>query len=127
MRVTMPAAPLRDSGGARDAQVLREAVLPSRVPINLLLLAAMPALLAGVARAQSVPPAEVPDAVCASCHAEPGTKFHSQPSHKKLACASCHAGGPAHVADPRARPKLGGNPQLCASCHEAKKRHGSPN
>jgi hypothetical protein len=68
--------------------------------------------------------AEVSDAVCISCHLEPGRKFHSQPSHKKLGCAICHLGGPEHVADTRARPKLGGDERLCASCHEAKQKHG---
>lgn len=73
--------------------------------------------------------AQVPvrDEVCVSCHAEPSTKFHSQPSHKKLTCANCHVGGAEHVADTRTRPRLGGDPQLCASCHEAKKKRGSPN
>jgi len=68
--------------------------------------------------------AEISDAICISCHAEPGRKFHSQPSHKKLACTICHLGGAEHVADTRVRPKLGGNERLCASCHEAKKKHG---
>lgn len=81
-------------------------------------------LLAGAVAARA---ADVGDEVCVSCHAEPGTKFHSQPSHKKLACATCHAGGAEHVADTRARPMLGGDPALCASCHEAKKKHGSGN
>jgi hypothetical protein len=85
---------------------------------------AVAGLLAAAAAAWA---AEVGDQVCVSCHAEPGTKFHSQPSHKKLACAACHTGGAAHVADTRVRPKLGGDPALCASCHEAKKKHGSGN
>ncbi|MCU0765183.1 MAG: hypothetical protein MUF32_04050 [Burkholderiaceae bacterium] len=68
----------------------------------------------------------VADEICVSCHAEPSTKFHSQPSHKKLACASCHLGGAAHVADTRARPRLGGGQELCASCHEAKRKHSRP-
>ena len=67
----------------------------------------------------------VRDEVCLSCHAEPSAKFHSQPSHKKLTCATCHVGGAEHVADTRARPKLGGDQKLCASCHEAKKKPGS--
>jgi hypothetical protein len=67
----------------------------------------------------------VKDEICLSCHAEPSPKFHSQPSHKKLACANCHVGGAEHVADTRARPKIGGDQTLCASCHEAKKKHGS--
>ena len=78
-------------------------------------------LAVGLAWAQS----PVRDEVCVSCHAEPSTKFHSQPSHKKLTCATCHVGGAVHVADARARPKLGGDEKLCASCHEAKKKHGS--
>lgn len=77
------------------------------------------------AAAFAAPAASVADGVCLSCHAEPSTKFHSQPSHKKLACATCHVGGAEHVADTRARPKLGGDPALCASCHETKKKHGS--
>lgn len=76
---------------------------------------------AGSLQAQTAP---VKDEVCLSCHAEPSTRFHSQPSHKKLACATCHVGGAEHVADTRARPRLGGDPTLCASCHEAKKKHG---
>ncbi len=68
--------------------------------------------------------AEINDAICVSCHSVPSTKFHSQPSHKKLSCTHCHLGGAQHVADTRVRPKLGGNEQLCASCHEAKKKHG---
>jgi hypothetical protein len=80
------------------------------------------ALLAGPV---PVRPAQVDDAVCIGCHAEPSTKFHSQPSHKKLACAHCHVGGAEHVADTRSRPKIAGDAPLCASCHEAKKKHGS--
>jgi hypothetical protein len=76
---------------------------------------------AGPSSAQAAP---VTDDVCVSCHAEPSPKFHSQPSHKKLACASCHDGGEQHVADTRRRPKLGGDDKLCASCHPAKKKHG---
>jgi len=68
--------------------------------------------------------AAVKDEVCVSCHAEPSTKFHSQPSHKKLSCSNCHVGGAEHIADTRARPKIGGDPALCRSCHEAKKKHG---
>ena len=82
------------------------------------------ALAAAGSQAQT---AAVMDEVCLSCHAEPSPKFHSQPSHKKLACANCHVGGAEHVADTRARPKLGGDQKLCASCHEAKKKHGSSN
>ena len=78
------------------------------------------ALAAGAVLAQ----AAVKDEICVSCHAEPSAKFHSQPSHKKLACANCHVGGAEHVADTRTRPKLGGDATLCASCHEAKKKHG---
>jgi hypothetical protein len=85
------------------------------------------ALLAPGMGTLAAQPAVVGDDVCVSCHAEPAKKFHSQPSHKKLACASCHAGGAEHVADTRVRPKLGGDPALCASCHEAKKKHGSGN
>lgn len=84
-------------------------------------LAAVTAWVPGLASSQ---PAPVRDEVCVSCHAVPSPKFHSQPSHKKLACATCHVGGAEHVADPRARPKLGGDPQLCASCHEPKKKQG---
>lgn len=80
------------------------------------------ALAAGLLPAQA---AAIKDEVCVSCHAEPGTKFHSQPSHKKLSCSSCHVGGAEHVADTRERPKIGGDPALCRSCHEAKKKHGS--
>lgn len=76
----------------------------------------------GAAGAQ---PAPVADSICISCHTEPSTKFHSQPSHKKLSCATCHVGGAEHVADTRARPKLGGDARLCTSCHEAKKKQGS--
>ena len=81
------------------------------------------ALLPGVAAPQTQAPA-VDDAVCISCHTEPSPKSHSQPSHKKLSCAICHIGGAQHVADTRVRPKLGGDEQLCASCHAAKKKHG---
>ncbi len=81
------------------------------------------ALVAGSAPAQT----SARDEICVSCHAEPSPKFHSQPSHKKLACANCHVGGAEHVADTRVRPKLGGDPQLCASCHEARKKHGRAN
>lgn len=84
--------------------------------------AAIAALVGGAASGQ---PAPVADAVCISCHAEPNPRFHSQPSHKKLACATCHLGGAEHVADTRARPRLAGDARLCASCHEAKKKHGS--
>ncbi len=80
------------------------------------------AALACDAAASQPPP--VGDEVCIGCHAVPSTKFHSQPSHKKLTCAQCHVGGAEHVADTRARPKLGGERELCASCHEAKKKHG---
>jgi hypothetical protein len=81
-------------------------------------------LMAGPLLAQTAP---LRDEVCLSCHAEPSTRFHSQPSHKKLSCANCHLGGAEHVADTRVRPKLGGDQKLCASCHEAKKKHGSTN
>jgi hypothetical protein len=95
----------------------------TRVTIEAWAAALIPfAFVHGTAGAQ---PAPVADAICISCHAEPSTKFHSQPSHKKLACATCHVGGAEHVADTRSRPKLGGDPKLCASCHEAKKKHGS--
>ena len=80
------------------------------------------ALAAGSALAQTT---AVKDEICLSCHAEPSPKFHSQTSHKKLACANCHVGGAEHVADTRTRPKIGGDQKLCASCHEAKKKHGS--
>lgn len=82
-------------------------------------------LLALAAAPLAAQTAQVADEICISCHAEPSARSHSQPSHKKLACTTCHLGGAGHVADPRARPKLGGDPQLCASCHEAKKRQGS--
>ena len=88
-----------------------------RVAVSLL------SLTAALLPAQAA--ATVKDEICLSCHAEPSTKFHSQTSHKKLACASCHVGGAEHVADTRMRPKIGGDPKLCASCHEAKKKHGS--
>ena len=84
-------------------------------------LAMLLALAAGLLPAQAV---AVKDEVCVSCHVEPSTKFHSQPSHKKLSCSNCHVGGAEHVADTRARPKIGGDPTLCRSCHEAKKKHG---
>ena len=80
------------------------------------------ALAAGSLPAQT---AAVRDEICVSCHAEPSTRFHSQSSHKKLSCGSCHVGGAEHVADTRVRPKIGGDPALCGSCHEAKKKHGS--
>ncbi len=69
--------------------------------------------------------AEVSDATCLSCHAEPSRRAHSQPSHKKLACATCHLNGAQHVADTRVRPKLGGDERLCTSCHAAKKKDGA--
>ncbi|UCG97467.1 MAG: hypothetical protein JSW31_18350 [Burkholderiales bacterium] len=87
-------------------------------------LALLAALVAGAPSAQTAPPK---DEVCVSCHAEPSTKFHSQPSHKKLSCANCHVGGAEHVADTRVKPKIGGDPVLCTSCHQAKKKHGSAN
>lgn len=68
--------------------------------------------------------AELADATCISCHGEPSRRYHSQPSHKKLACATCHLDGAQHVADTRAKPKLGGDEQLCTSCHAAKQKHG---
>jgi hypothetical protein len=71
--------------------------------------------------------AAVKDEICVSCHLEPSAKFHSQISHKKLSCSSCHVGGAEHVADTRVRPKIGGDPALCGSCHEAKKKHGVGN
>ncbi len=71
----------------------------------------------------SLQAAEIGDDVCVSCHAEPTRRAHSQPSHKKLTCAACHVGGTEHVADTRVRPKLGGDQQLCESCHAAKKKH----
>jgi hypothetical protein len=77
---------------------------------------------AGPLSAQTAP---VKDEVCVSCHTEPSTRFHSQTSHKKLSCGNCHIGGAEHVADTRMRPKIGGDPVLCASCHEAKKKHRS--
>jgi hypothetical protein len=89
--------------------------------------AAVAALLAAAAGPLQAQTAPVKDEVCLSCHAEPSTKFHSQASHKKLACANCHLGGAEHVADTRARPKLGGDQTLCASCHEVKKKHGGSN
>jgi len=81
-------------------------------------------LAAGPLSAHTAP---VRDEVCVSCHAEPSARFHSQTSHKKLSCANCHVGGAEHVADTRARPTIGGDQKLCASCHEAKKKHGSGN
>jgi hypothetical protein len=86
--------------------------------------AALALLAAPAAGAQN---AAVGDDVCVSCHLEPSARSHSQPSHKKLGCAVCHVGGEQHVADTRLRPKLGGDPKLCASCHEAKKKQGAPN
>ncbi len=86
------------------------------------------AVLAAIAAAPlSAQTPTVKDEICVSCHAEPSAKFHSQSSHKKLACGNCHLGGAEHVADTRRRPKIGGDPALCASCHEAKKKHGSAN
>jgi hypothetical protein len=97
--------------------------MPERLSIrSCVAAAALLAVVAGPLRAQS---AAVKDEVCVSCHAEPSAKFHSQTSHKKLSCASCHIGGAEHVADTRMRPKIGGDQKLCASCHEAKKKHGS--
>jgi hypothetical protein len=86
--------------------------------------AAAAVLLAAGAMSAAGAPADVSDEVCIGCHMEPSTKFHSQASHKKLACTQCHRGGAEHVADTRARPRLSGDPQLCASCHEAKKKQG---
>jgi len=83
------------------------------------------ALSLAFAAATALAQAAVKDEICVSCHAEPSPKFHSQPSHKKLACVNCHVGGAEHVADTRTRPKLGGDATLCASCHEAKKKHGA--
>ena len=97
--------------------------MPERLSIRTCVAAA--ALLAAVAAPPQARAAPVNDEVCVSCHAEPSTRFHSQPSHKKLACANCHVGGAEHVADTRVRPKIGGDQKLCASCHEAKKKHGS--
>jgi hypothetical protein len=97
--------------------------MPERLSIRTCVAAA--ALLAAVAGPPQAQAAPVKDEVCVSCHIEPSTRFHSQPSHKKLACASCHVGGAEHVADTRVRPKIGGDQKLCASCHEAKKKHGS--
>lgn len=88
---------------------------------------AVAALMAIAAAPLSAPTAAVKDEVCVSCHAEPSTKFHGQSTHKKLSCGNCHVGGAEHVADTRMRPKMGGDPVLCASCHEAKKKHGSAN
>jgi len=87
-------------------------------------LTALLVMAAGPLWAQKAP---IGDETCVSCHAEPSPRFHSQPSHKKLGCALCHTGGAEHVADTRTRPKLGGDEKLCASCHEAKKKHGSAN
>ncbi len=98
-------------------------MLPSvSMSLRLLVTALAAVLAAGPLLAQT---ATVKDEVCLSCHAEPSAKFHSQSSHKKLACARCHVGGSEHVADTRARPRLGGDPALCASCHDAKKKHGA--
>jgi len=80
--------------------------------------AALAALLAAAALAAE----PVRDEVCVSCHTQPAARFHSESAHKKLACAQCHAGGAEHVADTRKRPRLDGDPQLCASCHEAKEK-----
>ena len=85
----------------------------------------MAVLLALAASHSAAQAPAVSDEVCLSCHAVPSTRFHSQPSHKKLACANCHVGGAGHVADTRARPRLGSDPVLCASCHELKKKRGS--
>lgn len=68
--------------------------------------------------------AEIKDDTCISCHAEPSRRAHSQPTHKKLTCTTCHVGSAQHVADTRMRPKLGGDEALCTSCHAAKKKHG---
>lgn len=84
--------------------------------------AVLAAIACGPLSAQTAP---VKDEVCVSCHLEPSTRFHSQSSHKKLGCASCHVGGAEHVGDTRVRPKIGGDPVLCASCHEAKRKHRS--
>lgn len=78
------------------------------------------AMLAAAGPAPAQPP-EVDDAVCISCHAEPSTRFHAQPSHKKIACASCHGNGAQHVAEVRVRPTLAVDAVLCASCHPARK------
>jgi len=88
---------------------------------------AVAALLAMAATPLAAQTAPLGDDICVSCHAEPSAKFHNQASHKKLGCASCHVGGAEHVADTRVRPRLGGDPQFCASCHEAKKKQGGPN
>ena len=86
---------------------------------RLLLAAALTSLVAAATAAEL---ASISDAVCISCHAEPSSKFHSQPTHKKFTCANCHLGGAQHVADTRSRPRLASDPVLCASCHEAKKK-----
>ena len=57
---------------------------------RLLLAAALTSLVAAAAVAE---PASISDAICISCHAEPSSKFHSQPTHKKFTCANCHLGG----------------------------------
>jgi nitrite reductase (cytochrome c-552) len=97
--------------------MLRAVLIGSRLAVALLCALASHPLWAQ--------PAQVSDAVCLGCHVEPSRKFHSQPSHKKLACATCHSGGAQHVADTRQRPQLAGDERICASCHEAKKKHGA--
>ncbi len=87
-----------------------------------LLLAATSTLLVAAATAADTAP--ISDAICISCHAEPSGRFHSQPTHKKFTCATCHRGGAEHVADTRSRPRLASDPVLCASCHEAKNKPG---
>lgn len=82
------------------------------------------ALLLALAAPLPLQAAELTDAICVSCHSVPSPRSHSQPSHKKLSCATCHVGGAEHVSDTRIRPRLGGDAQLCASCHAAKKKHG---
>lgn len=80
------------------------------------------AVLAALSAAGALAAEPVGDTVCVSCHTQPAARFHSESAHKKLACVQCHAGGAEHVADTRRRPQLSGDPQLCASCHEPKKK-----
>jgi hypothetical protein len=118
--VTTTAAPLRDSVAMRSFDLQRRAAM-TRSLLRRWRRFLLSALVAAVPLWPQA--AEIGDDVCVSCHAEPSRRAHSQPSHKKLACATCHVGGAQHVADTRVRPKLGGDEQLCASCHAAKKKH----
>jgi hypothetical protein len=68
-------------------------------------------------------PAQLPatdSATCLRCHAQPSRKFHSEPTHKKFECATCHTAAAAHVADNKSKPVLANDPALCSSCHPLK-------